>query len=522
MANLVPRLSLLLLLPVLGACAGMAPMPTGAPTRALNTALPAPSVSAAPVEAPRDGQAPAPAPALVPAAPAGPMVALPPIADRQEIKSPELTRAIDLTSREDDLWVRMRKGFSMPNLVSPLVDDRQIYYTTRPSYIKRMVERSRRYLYHIVEELEKRNMPTELALLPMVESAFNPMAYSSAHASGLWQFIPGTGKRYDLAQTWWYDGRRDIIASTTAALDYLQFLYEMHGDWQLALASYNWGENAVARAIEKNRKLGLPTDFLSLTMPGETRYYVPKLQALKNIVANPSAFKIDMDPIPNQPYFVTVPRNQDIDMRIVARLAQMPVEELLALNPGHNRPVLPGSSGATLVLPVDHAEIFKANLATHDKPLSSWQTYIIRPGDKLETIAAQNGMTLAKLKQANGIRPKARMAPGQPLLVPVKGSTAATDGLPALFQPPAAPEPRTRTRKLTYTVKTGDTLQTIASRHKVSVDDLRLWNTIGRLAAGQKLSIQVKSIVSGKKKSAQKSGAKNGKRISKTIKPTKK
>jgi membrane-bound lytic murein transglycosylase D len=496
---------------VLGACAGVETLPAVTPARALNPGWPTAAAA----------ESQTPVPQAVRVLPSGPVVALPPIAEHLDIKSPELARAIDLTSQEDDLWARMRKGFSMPNLVSPLVDDRQIYYTTRPSYIKRMVERSRRYLYHIVGELEKRNMPTELALLPMVESAFNPMAYSSAHASGLWQFIPGTGKRYDLAQNWWYDGRRDIIASTTAALDYLQFLYEMHGDWQLALASYNWGENAVARAIEKNRRLGLPTDFLSLTMPAETRYYVPKLQALKNIVANPAAFNVDLDPIPNQPYFVTVPRNQDIDMRIVARLAQMPVEELLALNPGHNRPVLPGSAGATLVLPVDHAEIFKANLATHDKPLSSWQTYIIKPGDKLETIASRNGMTLAKLKLVNGIRPRVKIGPGQPLLVPVKGSGAATETLPALFQPPALPEARSRVRKLTYTVKKGDTLQTIAQRHKVSVDDLRHWNTIGRLTAGQHLTIQVKTTApaGGKKASGKMSTRKNGKRVSATIKP---
>lgn len=440
---------------------------------------------------------------------------MPPIAGLEQVSSPELTRAIDLTSQEDDLWVRMRKGFAMPNLVSPLVLDRQIYYTSRPSYIKRMVERSRRYLYHIVEELEKRNMPTELALLPMVESAFNPMAYSSAHASGLWQFIPGTGRRYDLAQTWWYDGRRDIIASTTAALDYLQFLYAMHGDWQLALASYNWGENAVARAIEKNRKLGLPGDFLSLTMPAETRYYVPKLQALKNIVANPGAFNIDLDLIPNQPYFVTVPRNQDIDMRIVARLAEMPVEELLALNPGHNRPVLPGAAGATLVLPLEHADIFKANLAKHDQPLSAWQTYIFKSGDKLETIAARNGMTLAKLKQANGIQGKTRVMPGQPLLLPAKGSGALAEALPALFKPPATPAAKYQVRQVSYTVKKGDTLANIAQRYKVSVEDLRRWNNIGRLASGQTLSIRVTTTApaGGKKTPAKKTTSKKGKRV---------
>ena len=190
----------------------------------------------------------------------------PPIVDVREIKDAlPISRMIDLITAPDDLWDRIRNGFAMPNLGTPLVLDRQIWYASRPTYIQRMVERSRLYLYHIVAELEKRGMPTELALLPMVESAFNPMALSSARASGLWQFIPSTGKNYNLKQNWWYDARRDIVASTTAALDYLQMLYDMHGDWHLALASYNWGENAVARAIERNRARGLPTDYASLT-----------------------------------------------------------------------------------------------------------------------------------------------------------------------------------------------------------------------------------------------------------------
>jgi len=329
-------------------------------------------------------------------------------------------------------------------------------------------------------------MPTELALLPMVESAFNPMAYSRAKASGLWQFIPSTGKSYNLQQNWWYDARRDIVASTTAALDYLQFLYGMHGDWHLALASYNWGENAVARAIEKNKARRLPADYLSLTMPAETRFYVPKLQALKNIVANPAAFGIDLDPIPNEPYFVTVEKTQDIDIRTAAKLAEMPVEELIALNPAYNRPVITAAQSQTLVLPADHAGIFRANLENHDKPLSSWQTYTLKAGEKFERVAALHGIAVARLKQVNGIGPRSKIGPGQQILVPVKGSGAANEPLPAVFQPP--PEPRMR--KLTHTVKKGDTLPTVAQRYRVSIDDLRRWNQIGRLAVGQKLVIQ--------------------------------
>ena len=397
---------------------------------------------------------------------------------------------IDLTAVPPDLWDRIRTGFSMPNLTSPIVQDRQIWYASQPSYVKRMVERSKRYLYYIVEELEKRGMPTELALLPMVESAFNPMAYSRSHASGLWQFIPSTGKNYNLQQNSWYDGRRDIVASTSAALDYLQFLYEMHGDWHLALASYNWGENAVARAIERNRAKGLPTDYLSLTMPTETRYYVPKLQALKNIIANPHSFGVDLEPVPNAPYFVTVEKTRDMDVRLAAKLADMPLAEFLALNPGHNRPVIVADGTPGLVLPADRAKLFLANLEGHDQPLVSWNVYTLRPGDKLDRIAASSGISLVRLKEVNGIGRRTKVGPGYQLMLPLKG--ASLEPLPAMFQPPSTPETRMTVRKLSYTVQHGDTLPKIAQRYKVSADDLRRWNDIGRLAAGQRLVIQVR------------------------------
>lgn len=403
---------------------------------------------------------------------------------------------IDLTAVPPDLWDRIRNGFSMPNLSSALVQDRQIWYASQPSYVKRMVERSKRYLYYIVEELEKRGMPTELALLPMVESAFNPMAYSRSHASGLWQFIPSTGKNYNLEQNSWYDGRRDIVASTSAALDYLQFLYEMHGDWHLALASYNWGENAVARAIEKNKAKGLPTDYLSLNMPTETRYYVPKLQALKNIIASPHAFGVDVEPVPNTPYFVTVERTQDIDVRLAAKLADVPLSEFLALNPAHNRPVIVANGTPALVLPADKAKIFLANLELHDEPLVSWQRYTFKRGDKLEQLAARHGITLARLKQVNGIGRGTKVGAGYQLLLPRKG--ALLEPLPAMYQPPTAADTRASARKLRYTVQRGDTLQKIALRYQVSADDLRKWNRIGRLAAGQQLVIEARQAVQPK------------------------
>jgi membrane-bound lytic murein transglycosylase D len=425
---------------------------------------------------------------------------------RREVREPlSLPRPIDLTQSPDDIWERIRRGFAMPNLDSPLVRKQQTHYAGQKAYFERMVARSRLYLYHIVEEIEKRGMPTEIALLPMVESAFNPMAYSRAHASGLWQFIPSTGKSYKLKQNWWYDERRDIMASTTAALDYLQYLYEMHGDWHLVLASYNWGENGVARAIAKNKKKGLPTDYLHLSMPKETKYYVPKLQALKNLIANPAAYGLDLDPIPNEPYFVTVSTTKDIDIRLAAKLADMPVEELIALNPAYKRPVMAGSQTQSLVLPADRAEIFEANLESHSDPLVSWQTYTFKAGDKLDKLAARHGITLARLKLVNGIGSRTRVTPGMQLMLPIKGTNLEAETLPAAFFQPTTPD-QPRRKKLVHVVKSGDTVSAIARRYRVTVDDLRRWNSrLGAaLSAGQRVIIYRGSAPTARKVSKSK------------------
>jgi membrane-bound lytic murein transglycosylase D len=351
------------------------------------------------------------------------------VAGLQVIEIREVGRLplIDLTHQPDDLWQRIRNGFAIPDLDNPIVLQRQAAYAASRTQLRINFERSRRYLYHIVEEIERRNMPTELALLPMVESSFNPMALSSARAAGLWQFIPSTGKDYKLEQNWWYDGRRDILASTSAALEYLQKLYEMWGDWHLALASYNWGEGAVGRAIEKNRAAGLSTDYMSLSMPDETRNYVPKLQAIKNIVLDPGAFGLELDPIANRPYFVTVSLTRDIDLDVAARLAEMPLEELRRLNPAHNRPMIESSVAPTLLLPADRAERFARNLATTNKPLASWSTYTTRPGDKLAKIAAANGISADRLAALNGLALKTKLAPGHTLLVPARGARGDTE-----------------------------------------------------------------------------------------------
>ena len=375
------------------------------------------------VAAASDEDKPAVAASVPAAAEAAPSEPVPTIELKED---PPPLATIDLTLPPDDLWERIRRGFGMPNLDSPLVQQQQAWYLARPDYLRRVVERSRRYMHHIVEELEKRGMPTELALLPIVESAYNPMAYSRAHASGMWQFIPSTGKTYQLDQNWWMDQRRDIIASTSAALEYLQSIYEMHGDWHLALASYNWGENAVARAINKNRAKGLPTDYLSLTMPNETRSYVPKLQALKSIIAQPALFNVSLDPIPNRPYFHSVEVSTHMDVAIAARLAEMTIEEFLALNPAYNRPVIPDKKGgANIVLPAEKVDVFMSNLEAYGKPLTNWRAYSIKKGESLDSVAKKHGLSVARLRQVNGISAKMRIGPGHTLLVPANGEAAA-------------------------------------------------------------------------------------------------
>jgi membrane-bound lytic murein transglycosylase D len=398
----------------------------------------------------------------------------------------ESSNDIDVARPADDLWERIRRGFAMPNLESALVHQRERWYASQPDYLRRMVERSKLYLFYIVEEIEKRGIPTEIALLPMVESAFNPMAYSRSHASGLWQFIPSTGRKHQLTQNWWTDGRRDVIASTDAALDYLESLYEMYGDWHLALASYNLGENGVTRAIQRNKARGLPTDYQSLRVPRETRGYVPKLQALKNIISNPEAFGVTLEPIPNEPYFATVPADRDIDILIAAKLAEMSPDELIALNPALNRPVISGPHTQVLVLPADRVDTFQRNLEAYDQPLTSWQPYTMKRGDSLDRLAAKHGVAVSKLRIANGITSRSRVGPGSQLLLPIKGSDAAAEPLPAVFRQPSTPA---RRGGLLHIVRKGETLYGIARRYHVTTDSLRRWNHIGVLTTGQRLRI---------------------------------
>ncbi|MDD5299281.1 MAG: transglycosylase SLT domain-containing protein [Gallionella sp.] len=389
-----------------------------------------------------------------------------------------------------DLWERIRNGYAMRDLDSPLVAKHEKWYANHPDYVARMTDRARRYLYYITTEVERRGMPSEIALLPIIESAFNPGAYSTSRASGIWQFIPSTGKNFGMQQNWWYDGRRDVIGATTGALDYLQKLHDLFGDWELALAAYNWGEGAVQRAQERNRKRGLPVNYTSLKLPDETRNYVPKLLAVKNIIANPASFGLALQGIPNEPYFAAVATAKHIDVKLAAQLADIPVEEFIALNPGHNRPVILQGSSDLILLPLSAVETFRTNLEGYDKPLVSWQAYQPKKGERFDRLAPRFGLSVEKLKSVNGLSGRANASTGQTLLVPVNGEENATESEFEAFNMHLAPTSDGRTRTLRHTVRKGETLASVARRYNVSVAGLQSSNSkLKQLKPGQTIVV---------------------------------
>jgi membrane-bound lytic murein transglycosylase D len=407
---------------------------------------------------------------------------------------------------QEDLWGRIKDGYGIPDVESAYATKHEEWYASRPDYVKRMVERSQRYLFHIVEEVQKRNMPTEIALLPMIESAFNPQANSTSKASGIWQFIPSTGKNFGLKQNWWVDNRRDVTAATNAALDYLQKLHGMFGTWDLALAAYNAGEGTVQRAIDKNRREGLPTDYQSLSLPEETRNYVPKLQAIKNIVTDPERFGLKIGSIPNRPYFARVTTPKQIDSKLAAQLAGISYDEFISLNPSYNRPVITSTGEKhQLLLPVWAAERFADNLANYDKPLTSWQTYNAKRGERMDNIAQKFGMNVSQLRDVNGIRATNKLRNSQAMLVPAVYSgkplsnpaeiqsdsinAAAMENNNAIDQT-AEIEP-SPSRAVIHKVKNGDTLQGLAAKYNTDAKTLMKINHLknAKLKAGQKLKI---------------------------------
>ena len=370
-----------------------------------------------------------------------------------------------------DLWTRIRSGFAINGSVDArLVAKHERWYAGNPEYIERMTERARRYLFYITEEVERRNMPSEIALLPMIESAFNPEANSVANASGIWQFMPTTGRNFGMQQNWWFDGRRDIIGATNGALDYLQKLHDQFGDWQLALAAYNWGENGVIRAQARNRRHHKPTDYAHLRMPRETRNYVPKLMAIKNIVSDPQRYGLKLHDIPDEPYFEAVATTQHIDVKLAADLAGVSMEEFLALNPGLNRPVILQDTTNVILLPIDQVDTFRSNLQKTDQRLVSWQPYESKKGERFEQIAERFGLTVTELRSANGFSKYSQYSNGQTLLVPITDNEPAVQFTAFNMHPTAMAEMLGTVR---YTVHRGDTISTIARRFHVSQAQLR-------------------------------------------------
>jgi membrane-bound lytic murein transglycosylase D len=383
-----------------------------------------------------------------------------------------------------DLWERIRRGFAMPNLESELVTDREQWYASRPDYIQRMTERSSKYLFHVVEELERRNMPTELALLPFIESAFNPQAVSSAKAAGMWQFMPATGKYFDLKQNAFRDDRRDVLASTRAALDYLQKLHGMFGDWHLALAAYNWGEGSVGRAIAKNQKLGLGTGYLDLRMPDETRLYVPKLQAVKNIVANPQAYRAELPLIENHPYFQQVQINRDIDVALAAKLAGVGIADFKALNPSAHRPVILAAGTPHILLPWDNAKVFQRNFEAYTQgQYASWTAWTAPATLSVGDAARRVGMSEADLRGVNNIPPRMLIKAGSTLLVPRTPkmdddvASHVADNAQMTFAPEIV------TRRSTVKARKGETVASIARRYGLSAASVAEWNKVSASSA---------------------------------------
>ncbi len=422
-------------------------------------------------------------------------------------------RLADDRSARLDLWQRIRDGYSMPNLDTPAVRSHEKAYQNNRDYVQRMTERGGRYLFHIVEEVQRRKMPTELALLPFIESAFNPQALSSASASGIWQFMPQTGRHFDLKQNVFRDDRRDVVASTDAALDYLGKLYAMFGDWHLALAAYNWGEGNVRRAILRNRAAGQPTDYLSLRMPNETRGYVPKFQAIKNLVGKPEDFGLSLPALENHPYFLAVTIHRDIDIDLAARLAKLSMDEFKSLNPQLNKPVIFASGTPQILLPYDNANTFVKALGQHKGQTATWTAWTLPSTMKSADAAQRVGMSDEGFRTINHIPPRMLLKAGSTVLAPrgqgkhaeVSGHLADTASM--TLSPEAPPQ-----RKIVWTVgKRAETVAAVAKRHQVSATQVAQWNSVrdtASFAPGTRVTLFVPTVARSAQASPKASRAK--------------
>ncbi len=459
---------------LLAACATAPPAEPPALSRPLASPVPLPEPKPAPLAA---------AEATEPTGPAGPIAArtrLDPAGDAER----------------GDLWQRVRAGFAMADLDNELVRKWEQWYAKDPAYVQRMTERGGRYLFHIVEELQRRGMPTELALLPFIESAFNPQAESRARASGMWQFMPGTGKDFELRQNLFRDDRRDVLASTKAALDYLQRLHTMFDDWPLALAAYNWGQGNVSKALERNRRAGEPLSYEYLRMPQETREYVPKLQAVKNIVLTPLAYGLALAPLENHPYFMSVPIERDIDVTLAARLSGLSLEAFQQLNPQMNKPVILAAGTPRVLLPYDNANQFLREMASHQGAKASWTAWVAPRTLKAAEAARLTGMSEGDLREVNRIPPRMLVKAGSTLLVPrsahvtVDVTEHVADHAALALAPEAKP-----LRSVSFKAgRQGESVAAVAKRYKVSAAQVAQWNGVSagsHFKAGQTVVVKL-------------------------------
>jgi membrane-bound lytic murein transglycosylase D len=410
--------------------------------------------------------------------------------------APPVEAVVEAPTLHEDLWTRVRQNFGVPDIDSDLVRKWEQFYVARPDYLARMFERGGRYLYHIVDEVTKRGMPTELALLPFIESAFNPQALSASRASGIWQFMPATGQHFELRQNLFRDDRRSVLDSTRAALDYLEQLHRKFGDWQLALAAYNWGQGNVMRAQDANRRKNLDTGYADLRMPDETRNYVPKLQAFANLVERPGAFGLALPPLENHPYFLTVNLDRDIDVALVARLAGISVEDFQALNPQLNKPVILAAGTPQLLLPFEAARRYQRGIERHPGPFATWTAWVAPRTLTVRDAASHAGMTEAQLRDVNRIPPRMLIKAGSTLLVPRRDSrqsdvsekVADTASISLAAEVPAG------RRKLVNVGAKAQSVAALARRHRVSAAQLARWNGLGEkdvLRAGQQFVLYV-------------------------------
>ena len=389
------------------------------------------------------------------------------------------------TNYKYSIWTRINNGYKMKERPSRRIRNFEKWYSKRPEYVERMLNRSEKYLFYVVGEVEKRNMPMEIALLPMIESAYNPIATSRQKAAGMWQFIPSTGKIYGLKQNWWIDDRRSVINATNAALNYLEKLHKEFGTWELALASYNAGEGRVGRSIKRNKRNKKPTGYYSLMLPKETKNYVPKLFAIKNIISNPSKYGLELPKVKNQPYFEVVKVDRNIDSQVIARLAEISLEEFRLLNPQHKRPVIKVKNlSQEINLPYQHIHIFNYNFHGYKKPLSNWSAYKPKKKESVAQVAKKFGIDRKILIQVNRLERRKSFRRNSTILIPNK------DAITTYF-PTNVNELYNYSSIITHKVSPGQTLSHISDKYNISVKDIKEFNELrsDRIIIGDTLDI---------------------------------